>query len=413
MARLIVALFVLAALLAQMPVLSGAASAQESGSAEAVDRSATGGAQTLEDILRRQRGEAVDDRFRREETGDPNSAPPLSSQLGTLGGASDPDLWRALRYGSADVTVSTDNPAAKVLIQDGGMRWLKWRKGPLLTLGSLLLAAMVLFLLVFYLLRGRIKIEGKKTGRTVTRFNPVERFGHWLLAGSFILLALTGLISLSGRFVLIPLFGKDAFSTLAIGSKWLHNNVSWAFMLGLVLVSVLWIVHNLPDRTDLNWLAKGGGILSKHSHPPARKFNAGQKLIFWSVVLLGLSVSASGLSLLFPFDLPLFAGTFEKLNALGISGLFGLGHLPEQLAPQEEMQFAQIWHGIVAFIMMAIIIAHIYIGTIGMEGAFEAMGTGEVEEQWAREHHSLWLEEVREAEAREAGKVLRKAQPAE
>ncbi|MCB1415021.1 MAG: formate dehydrogenase subunit gamma [Phyllobacteriaceae bacterium] len=383
--------------------------AQESGGSDGVtDRSSTGGAQTLEDILKRQRGEKVDDSFRRDATGDPDSAAGIASQLGTLGGSSDPELWRALRYGSADITVSSGGEVATVLMQDGGMRWLNWRKGPLASWGGYLLLATLALLVLFYLIRGRIRIDGKKTGRTITRFKTIERFGHWLLAGSFILLGVTGLVTLFGRFGLIPLIGKDAFATLAIGSKWVHNNVSWAFMLALVMIFAMWIVHNLPDRTDLNWLAKGGGLFKKGVHPPAKKFNAGQKFIFWAVILLGVSVSASGLSLLFPFELPMFAATFEKLNAIGIPQLIGLGELRTELAPHEEMQYAQLWHAIVAFLMMAIIIAHIYIGSIGMEGAFEAMGSGEVEEQWAREHHALWVEEMKSS----GGKKAPAAKPA-
>jgi formate dehydrogenase subunit gamma len=362
------------------------------------DRSATGGAQTLEDILKRQRGEQVDSDFRRNATGDPDSAAGISSQLGTLGGVSDPELWRALRYGSADITVSSGGEVASVLMQDGGMRWLDWRKGPLATYGAWLLAATVAFLALFYLIRGRIRIDGAKTGRTITRFKAVERFGHWLLAGSFVLLALTGLLTLFGRIAIIPLIGKEAFAPLALASKWIHNNVAWAFMLGLVMVFVMWVAHNIPNKTDLKWIAVGGGLFKKGVHPPARKFNFGQKMIFWGVIVLGASVSASGLSLLFPFELPMFAATFEKLNAFGLPQLVGLGPLPEQLAPHEEMQYAQLWHSIVAFVMMAMILAHIYIGSIGMEGAYDAMGSGEVELQWAREHHGLWVEEVENAE---------------
>ena len=76
------------------------ATAQEA-EAPSADRSATGGAQTLEDIMARQRGEVVDNEFRSILTGDPNSAAGMSEQLGTLGGASDPELWRAMRFGSA------------------------------------------------------------------------------------------------------------------------------------------------------------------------------------------------------------------------------------------------------------------------------------------------------------------------
>ena len=366
------------------------------------DRSATGGAQTLEDIMRRQEGLKVDNSFRSSVTGNPDAAAPLTEQLGTLGGASDPDLWRGLRFDSADITTQAKGPAANVLIQDGGMWWLEFRNGPLTTYGPMALLGMIGLLAIFYLIRGRIRIDGEKTGRTLTRFKAFERFSHWLLAGSFILLGLTGLLTLIGREFLIPVFGKEAFSTVAIASKWIHNNVSWAFMLALVFVFVLWVIHNLPDRTDINWLLKGGGIFGG-GHPPAKKFNAGQKLIFWSVIVLGASISASGLSLLFPFELPMFAPTFEKINAFGIPQLLGIAELPTAMAPHEEMQYAQLWHAIVSFVLMAIIIAHIYIGSVGMEGAYDAMGSGEVEEQWAREHHSLWVEEVQARKAQQGG----------
>jgi len=358
-----------------------------------VDRAATGGAQTLEDILRRQRGEPVDDSFRRDATGDPDHAAPTTGQLGTLGGVSDAEMFRALRYGTADVTVSARNAAADVLVQDSGMWWLQFREGPLAHYGGYGLLAVIGLLALFFLIRGRIRIDHGKSGITIERFSSVERFGHWLLAGSFILLAVTGLITLFGRMGLIPLMGKEAYATLAIGSKWVHNNVSWAFMLGLILVFVFWVLHNLPDKTDIKWILKGGGIFTK-AHPDAKKFNAGQKLIFWAVIVLGVSVSASGLSLLFPFELNMFAPTFEKLNAIGAPGWFGYDPLPTQLAPHQEMQYAQLWHAIVAFAMIAVILAHIYIGTIGMEGAFDAMGSGQVDRNWATEHHNLWVEEV-------------------
>ncbi|WP_101068620.1 formate dehydrogenase subunit gamma [Roseovarius salinarum] len=379
-------------------VLAAPVSAQDGPGLPETDRSATGGATTLEDILARQRGEEVDNAYRRNATGDDHRPPEAAEALGPLGGLSDSEVWRDLRFNDADVTVSAGGDPARVLVQDRGMWWQQFREGPLARYGAWLLGATLVLLALFFLVRGRIRIDGEKTGHTVTRFQFIERFSHWLMAGSFILLALTGLITLFGRKLLIPAFGKAAFADVAMASKWLHNNVAWAFMLGLVMAFVLWVVHNLPDRTDLKWLAQGGGIFSKGKHPPAKKFNAGQKLIFWAVTLLGASVAASGLSLLFPFELPMFAKTFAILNDTGLPQLLGLGTLPETLAPHEEMQYAQLWHSIVAFILMAIILAHIYIGSVGMEGAFDAMGSGQVEEQWAREHHSLWLEELEEKE---------------
>ena len=225
------------------------------------------------------------------------------------------------------------------------------------------------------------------------RFNLFERAAHWTLAGSFILLGVTGLLTLLGRPLLIPVIGHEAFAVLATGCKWVHNNVAWAFMASLVVVFVLWVAQNLPRRGDLAWIKAGGGFFGD-AHVPARKFNAGQKAIFWSVIILGASISASGLSLLFPFELPMFSKTLALLDGTGIPGLLGFD-LRTTLAPQEEMQYAQAWHAIVSFVLMAIAIAHMYIGTIGMEGAYDAMGRGRVDEAWAREHHETWYEEIR------------------
>lgn len=371
---------------------------------EAIDRSATGGAQTLEDILARQRGEEVAPR-----TGDASgAAQELSGQLGTLGGASDPELWRALRYGSADITVSSGGEVASVLMQDGGMSWLAFRKGPLATYGGYLLLGTIALLAVFFVLRGRVKLDHEKTGRTVTRFKTFERAAHWLLAGSFILLGLTGLLTLFGRMFIAPYISKEFNSTLLIASKYIHNNVAWAFIVALIAVFCLWVWHNIPNRTDITWFAQAGGIIGS-KHPPAKKFNGGQKIIFWSVIVLGGSISLSGISLLFPFEFPMFMKTFDFLRSVGIDSLPIYGQLPVAMAPHEEMQYAQAWHAIVAFVLMAIIIAHIYIGSVGMEGAYDAMGSGEVDEAWARQHHSLWLEEL-EAKGKAA---TRDATPAE
>lgn len=392
-------------------LLAAPVTAQEAPEAPRTDRSATGGATTLEDILARQRGEKVDNSYRHNSADGSPAPESYAPGLGPLGGASDADVWRDLRFNEANVKVSAGGDTAKVLVQDGGMAWLQFRQGPLITYGGWGLVAVLGLLTLFYLIRGRIRIDGEKTGRTVTRFQFIERFAHWLMGGSFVLLGITGLISLMGRKFLIPAFGHDAFSAIAVGSKWVHNNISWAFMIGLVMVFFMWVLHNIPNRIDLKWLAVGGGIFTKGVHPPAKKFNAGQKLIFWSVIVLGVSISVSGLSLLFPFELPLFAKTFSILNDTGLPQALGFGVLPTDLAPQEEMQLAQLWHAIVAFVLMGIILAHIYIGSVGMEGAFDAMGTGEVEEQWAREHHGLWLEELQEkGQAPDKGKA---ATPAE
>lgn len=264
MLRHLMALFVIALL--ALPGIASAQDVRPPENAANVDtpRASTGGAQTLQDVLRRQQGLEVEDSFRRNNIGgDAGTAP----GLGPLGGTSDAEQWRALRYNEADVRVSTLNPTGKVLVQDGGMWWLDVRRGPLLTYGGWLLLGTLAVLAVFFLLRGRVRVEDGMSGRTVTRFKAIERFAHWMLAGSFILLGLTGLLSLFGRKVLIPAFGHEFNSVLLIGSKFIHNNVSWAFMIALVMVFVMWVWHNLPDRTDLTWFRYGGGIIGKSTRP--------------------------------------------------------------------------------------------------------------------------------------------------
>ena len=354
----------------------------------------TGGAQTLEDILARQRGETIT----------PAPSPDTSSNIGgvagsdgvlsTLGSNSDADVFRNFRDGSAPMVASTSDATATTVMQDGGIRWLELRRGPLPKYGGYMILGMMAVLLLFYLVRGKIRIEGGKTGRMIFRFTVLERIAHWAMAIPFVLLAFTGLSMLFGRIAIIPLLGKEAFSTIAIAGKFIHNYVAWVFMFGLILSFLLWVMQNFPNRADFKWLLKGGGLFTKGSHPPAGKFNAGEKIIFWAVIFLGTMISATGLAMLFPFQLQMFAPTYEVLNSLGIPQLIGLGELNTALAPQEEMQFAQLWHSIIGFIYITIIIAHIYLGSIGMEGALQSMTKGEVDEQWAKEHHSIWYDEV-------------------
>jgi formate dehydrogenase subunit gamma len=258
------------------------------------------------------------------------------------------------------------------------------------------MGGMIALLLIFMLARGRIRIEHGWAGTTITRFGSFERMGHWLLAISFIILALSGLNILYGRYVLLPIIGAAAFANITMLGKWLHNYVAFAFMAGLAIVFFNWVLHNLPSRYDVVWILKGGGMLKKGVHPPARKFNFGQKIVFWLTILGGVSISLSGIALMFPFETTLFAKTFALVNTfLGTK-------LPTTLTPIQEMQYATTWHSIMALFLVCVIIAHIYIGTIGMEGAFSAMGSGEVDLNWAKEHHSVWVQEVEAKAARGA-----------
>lgn len=296
----------------------------------------------------------------------------------------DIDMWAKIRK-NAEGTVSIPDEKAGILVDSSGEIFRAFRNGPISVYGAYAMGGMIALLTLFYLLRGKVRVAHGMAGRTVERFTDFERLGHWLLATSFIILGLTGLNVLYGRYVLLPVIGPDAFAWLTATGKWLHNYVAFAFMVGLAMTFVTWVWHNFPHPRDLVWFAKGGGLFGG-SHPEAKKFNAGQKVLFWLVMLGGLSLSLSGLQLLFPYELPFFAKTFVFLNSFGFD-------LPTTLTANQEQQLATKWHAIVALFLTVVIIAHIYIGSIGMEGAFDAMGSGEVDVNWAKEHHSLWVEE--------------------
>ena len=311
----------------------------------------------------------------------------IAQQIGKVPGAaqgnsSDTEIWRAIRRGARG-NVSIVDKQAGLMIQSEGENWRSFRNGPLTLYGAWAMLGVIVLLALFFAIRGRIRVASGASGKTVERFNELERFAHWLVAGSFIVLALTGLNLMYGRYVIKPILGPDIFAAITLAGKYAHNFVAFAFMIGLVIILVIWIRENIPNKHDIIWLAKGGGLLWKGSHPPARKFNAGQKIVFWVVVLGGVSISVSGLALLIPYEFALFGWAFKILN------LFGLD-LPTYVTPILEMQLSQLWHAVLGLVLIAFILAHIYIGTLGMEGAFDAMGTGMVDENWAKEHHSLW-----------------------
>ena len=256
------------------------------------------------------------------------------------------------------------DPRARVLIQPAGRTWDYFHQVILRWIGAVAIIGTLLALAAAYYGLGRLRISAGRSGRKILRFKAFERAAHWLTAVSFVVLGLTGLNITFGKALLLPLIGPDAFSAFAQYAKYTHNYVSFAFVLGLAALIAIFIKDNFPDKTDIAWFKQGGGFI-KSKHAPARRFNAGEKLVFWASVGAGAAVAASGFLLLFPFSVT---------NILG-------------------MQLAQVVHAVIAILFIAVILGHIYIGTLGMEGAFEAMWTGDVDYNWAREHHDLWLEE--------------------
>jgi formate dehydrogenase subunit gamma len=254
---------------------------------------------------------------------------------------------------------------ASVLMQPAGRKWDYFHEVTLHWLGAVVILGMLAVLALAYLVMGRIRIRSGRSGRKVMRFTGFERFSHWLTAVSFVLLGLTGLNITFGKLVLLPIMGPEAFSDFAQTAKYVHNFLSFSFVAGLILIIGLWLKDNIPARVDLDWIKQGGGFI-KSKHAPAGRFNAGEKMVFWFALVAGIAVIVSGYLLLFPFYLVNIAG----------------------------MQTAQVVHSVVAVLFVAVILAHIYIGTLGMEGAFEAMGSGEVDLNWAREHHDQWLKDL-------------------
>jgi formate dehydrogenase subunit gamma len=318
-----------------------------------------------------------------------------------LGNSSDSQMWLDIRKGLQG-TVSLPDKKLGILIQSEGENWRAVLNGPVKLYGSWLLLGMIALLALFFALRGRVPIDGGWSGRTVERFNSLDRFAHWLSAVSFIVLAVTGLNIVYGKYVLMPVIGPAAFAWFTQVGKYIHNYVAFAFMAGILMMFLLWVRFNIPKRHDLTWIRQGGGLFNSKIHPVSERFNAGQKAIFWLVALGGLSLSMSGIALLFPYEFGFFAKTFETLNLLGLN-------LPTELSPIAEQQLNVVWHSIVGFVMIAVILAHIYIGSVGMQGAFAAMGSGRVDENWAAEHHNLWYERLkREGYAPPSGR-----QPAE
>lgn len=281
-----------------------------------------------------------------------------------------------------DGRITIPDQRAAMLINPDGKEFSSWRSGGYATISAAVIVGMLALLVLFYFAKGPIKITGGRSGRTITRFNAFERMMHWMTGLSFIVLGLTGLNIAFGRKLLLPIIGDRPFHVLSEVGKTLHNYVAFAFMAGLALMFLVWVKDNFPNKTDGVWLSRFGGFLDG-THPPAKRFNAGQKLIFWSVILGGVALSVSGLYMLFPFAWTDMAG----------------------------MQLAILVHGLVAVVLFAVMLAHIYIGSVGMEGAIDAMSHGEVDLNWAKEHHSLWVEE--EMARKNAAPAGAKVAPAE
>lgn len=302
-------------------------------------------------------------------------------------------MWRAVGSGVTGYSSlpKSQAPEAGNLIQpfvqypgsmltNAGEAWRQVRNRWIIPYGGALILIALGAVGIFYWRKGTLQLHGKETGRKIERFTPFERSAHWANAIAFCILAVSGLVMAFGKFILHPIIGGALYGWLTYALKNLHNFAGPVFAVSLVVVFITFVRDNLPRKEDISWLLKGGGLFSGQE-VPSHRFNAGEKVIFWGgVFLLGIVVVASGLFL-------------DKL-------------LPGFIYERASMQMAHMVHAVATVVMMAMFIGHIYLGTIGMAGAYKAMKTGYVDETWAKEHHELWYADIK------AGKIPAQRTPA-
>ena len=316
-----------------------------------------------------------------EASADPNYLNQTNGERNKVQPGNNAPMWRQVSggiTGYSSLPVS-EAPEAGNLIQrfvqypgsrftNAGEAWRQVRNNWIIPYGAALLFVVLLALAIFHFTRGPIRLHGAETGRKIERFTPFERATHWSNAIAFVTLAISGIVMAFGKFFLLPVVGGALFGWIAYALKNIHNFMGPLFVVTTIFMIVTFIRSNWPSAADLKWLVRAGGLFGG-KEVPSHRFNAGEKVVFWGGVLfLGSIVIGSGLYL-------------DKLIP-GVDYLRG------------DMQIAHMIHGVATLFMTALIMGHIYIGTLGMQGAYKAMREGYVDETWAREHHELWYDDI-------------------
>jgi formate dehydrogenase subunit gamma len=330
---------------------------------------------------------------------EPSYAKQSNGERGKVQPGNNAPMWRQVGAGAEGFTSypKASAPEAGILIQpftqypgsrltNAGEAWRQVRNGWIIPYGGALVLIVLGGLGLYYWRKGAVKLDDKPTGRKIERFTSFERSAHWANAIAFSILAISGLVMAFGQFFLMPVIGKTLFGYLTYTLKTAHNFAGPIFAVSLIVVMFTYVRDNMPAKGDLNWLLKGGGLFSKE-HIKAGRFNAGEKVMFWAgVFALGLTVVASGL-------------VMDKL-------------VPGLTYERSTMQIAHMVHGVSTILMMVMFMGHIYLGTIGTEGTYQGMKTGYVDENWAKHHHELWLDDVTSGKIpRERTSVTSAAQP--
>lgn len=290
-----------------------------------------------------------------ESTGQPGPS-------NALGNRSDSEIWDAFRGGDPNDLLAPRPDG--VVLSTTGQHWREFRENYINKYALWLPAGVIVILTLFHLISGKMKISAGRSGNMIPRFTLNARVSHWFMASIFILLGLSGITIMIARPILVPLLGPKVTSVLTSAALQGHNLFGPLFVVALLWMFVKFVRGNFFQIVDFKWIFKLGGFFG--GHVSSRQFNFGEKSWFWMVILVGIVMSATGLALEFPWIM-------EDIRLL---------------------QLSTILHGIGAIALISVAIGHIYIGTIGMEGSIDSMLKGEVDENWAKEHHDLWYEEV-------------------
>ncbi|MGF1694212.1 formate dehydrogenase subunit gamma [Vibrio lamellibrachiae] len=309
-----------------------------------------------------------------EETSNSNNARPSVSEreITQLAGA---DFWRQVRQGEEGYTTS-QSPEHGVLISTPGQTWYILKEKWMSPAGAIAIFGSISVVILAYLVVGPVMLSKPRTGRKIKRWSRLDRALHWSMAFTFLTLAFSGLMLVYGKHFLKPYVPTELWGFVIMLAKQYHNYLGPLFGVLLILILFKWWRKSIFSRVDITWFMKLGGMVGKHkgSHPSAEFSNAGEKALFWLLIVAGSIAAFSGLVL----DFPIFGQT------------------------RRDMELSNLVHMLSALILICGFVFHIYIGLFGMEGALEAMVTGEVDETWAKEHHDIWYEEVMSENVKES-----------
>jgi formate dehydrogenase subunit gamma len=198
----------------------------------------------------------------------------------------------------------------------------------------------------------------------IERYTAGERRNHWIVALCFILAAMSGLALFHpALFWFTNFFGGGPWARI------LHPFIGAVMFVFFLITMVKFWNHNKLNANDRQWLSQMGDVINNREDklPEVGRYNAGQKLLFWVMVLCMWVLIVTGIIFWRPYFAPAFS--------IGV------------------IRAATLLHALAAFVLIAGIIVHIY-AAIWVRGTIRAMSRGYVSHAWARKHHPAWYREV-------------------